>query len=225
MPKNSSPDQFARFTSLLAIGLTTIGLYFTYRNYSWQTQESLEERILVQLGFSQPPVQGESTQGHVEVDVVNIGLHPIYIRYAEIQPPNGCKIMGVETSDSDACGLPIYDRNRLTPNEHLKPLEPGDVTSFITKWDFSKFPLQRETFTTINEEISLGAAISGKISPGTTISGEIGPGKTLVIKESLKDHLWVRVDTTKKSFRQHPILSRVEISGSVPQERRPPAKK
>lgn len=244
MPKNSSPDWFARGTALLAIALTGVGLYFTQRTYSWQArtyQEGLEERILVRLSFSRDI---DSNQGDVDVEVVNIGMHPIFIRYIEMQPPN-CK---------GACGLPIYDHSRLTPNEHIKSLDPGDVESYTTKWDFSKFPLQEWVLESKRPEpVKPDAVLNLKsedvqrfyrLYGDATLNLKIEDverlyrlyslyGKEEADRELLKmakpdmpskEHLWVRVETTKKSFRQRPNLFWVEMYGSVPQERRSPAK-
>jgi hypothetical protein len=188
MPRtNSSPDWFARSIALLAIGLTVIGLYFSYRSFSWQTktyQEGLEERILMRLGFTRDL---KSNEGDTSVEVVNIGMHPMYIRYVEIQVPNGCKIMGVETDPgiaSDECGLSIYDHGYKT-NQPIKPLEPGEAANYRMKWDFSKFPLQ-----------------------------------DWMPDASWREHLWVRVETTKKGFRQHPIFSWYEMMETISQEHR-----
>lgn len=148
---NSSPDWFARGTALFAIVLTGIGLYFTQRTYSWQArtyEESLGERILVRLGFNQAWELErffQGSEGDIGVEVVNIGMHPIYVKYVEIQVPSACKTNGVKTGPDvvpDGCRLPIYDHRRAIPDEHLKPLEPGEATDYTTKWDFSKFPLQ-----------------------------------------------------------------------------------
>src|SRR5712664_1397782 len=65
----SQPDWFARSTALLAIALTVIGLYFTNLTYNWQTKESLEERILVRLGYQR---NVENSDGEIGVEIVNI---------------------------------------------------------------------------------------------------------------------------------------------------------
>ncbi len=223
---NSSPDLFARTTALAALGFTAIsiclsiiGLYLSYRNYTWQSQESLEERILVHLGFERAV---ENNKGDIDVEVVNIGMHPIRIKYVEVQPPNGCKIMGVKTDPGvlpDTCGVPIYDHNRLAPNEHLTPLEPGDMSNYRVKWDFSKFPLQE----TVHSETSLEKLDKLLQEPDL-------PKKDIkdfgVITPDVPDqHLWVRVETTKKSIRQRPILSWAQITGGIPQERSPASSK
>jgi hypothetical protein len=214
MSGNSSPDWFARRTALVALGFTAFGLYLSYRSYTWQSQESLEERILVHLGFERAI---ENNKGEVDIEVVNLGMHPIYIKYVEVQPPNGCKIMGVKTDPEvspDTCGLPIYDHNRLAPNEHLTPLEPGDMSNYAGKWDFSRFPLH----DTVHSETALEKMLQEPDLLKKDIK-ELG-----VIRPDAPDqHLWVRVETTKKSFRQRPILSWAQITGDVPQEHRSPA--
>lgn len=94
MTVKSSPDWFARGTALAAILLTAIGLPLTYRNQSLQTkmyQEGLEERILVRVDFE---YTFKINDGVVGVDVVNAGMHPIYVKTVRIEVlPNECGLI------------------------------------------------------------------------------------------------------------------------------------
>lgn len=186
---SKSPDWFARSFALVAIVLTVIGLYFTHRTYKFQTktyQEGLEERILVRLGFQRDV---DTNGGVVGVEIVNIGTRPIYLKFVEVDVPNGCEIMNVKRDRDvlpDACGLTVYDRNPTRPNdEPMKPSEPGEEKDYKTKWDFAKFPIEQ-----------------------------------WVENDSSREHLWVRVQTTKKGFRQHPIFSWAEITQTISQKYR-----
>jgi hypothetical protein len=84
MPQTTSPDWFARSIASLAIVLTIVSLYFTHRTYNWQTKESLDEKILPRAGFKY--AVGKQS-GAVSVDVVNIGMHPIYLESVQLEVP------------------------------------------------------------------------------------------------------------------------------------------
>ena len=151
-----SPDWFARSVALVAIVLTVIGLYFTHRTYNFQTktyQEGLEERILVRLGLDRDI---EKSDGYIAVQVVNIGIRPIYIKAVRIDMPNGCDLMHVKRDPdipSDSCGLGVYGSfpNALNP-QPVKPLEPGDETDYSAPWDFSKHPIHDWIMDTVDRE-------------------------------------------------------------------------
>jgi hypothetical protein len=176
-----SPDWFARGVALVAIGLTVIGLYFTHRTYNWQTKESLEERILLRAGFKYTIAKNS---GDVSVDVVNIGMHPIFVEAVQIEVP--CELMTeaprtlgeCQQCKLEACALAVYRRDPTHSNKSMKPLEPGSEASYtMESWDFSKFPLQEWVKT-----------------------------------KNLQDELWVQVDTTKQRLRQHPFSSWYQIN-------------
>ena len=140
---SSKPDWFARSLALLAIALTVISLYFTRLTYEWQTKESLEERILTRLGYQQ---NVEISEGEVAIEIVNIGMRPIYVRYVEIRFPNSCALMNVkrdENTPSDACGVDVYQGDHTNSKESVKALEPGEAKNYTTKWDFAKFPIDQ----------------------------------------------------------------------------------
>jgi hypothetical protein len=184
MPRTTSPDWFARSTALLAIVLSIVGLYFTYRTYKWQTKESFEENILLHPGFK---YLAEKKDGSVSVDVVNIGMHAIYVESVRIEVPctskfsqplsecEGCKL-------EETCAISLYERNPTLPHERMKPmkpLEPGNEETYTTDaWDFAKYPLQEWVKNNTQQ---------------------------------LQDELWVDVNTTKKNFRQHPFSSWFQI--------------
>jgi len=133
---SSSPDKFARTLGVIAIGLTIISLYFTNRTYSWQKtvyEESLDEKILVRFGF-----KNVDNKGDIGLEVVNIGMHPIYIKSVEIQIPNGCEVVGVHHAFGDECWITIYDHK----NESLKPLEPGDAANYTKNWNYANSSIQ-----------------------------------------------------------------------------------
>ncbi|SRR6266404_7032685 len=146
MPETkSSPDWFARVTALIAIFLTSISLCLAYYNYSWQTKtykEGLEERILVRLGFSQTVKDTESfslsAKGDVGVEVVNIGMHPIYLKQVEIEVPDR-RIFSFYERDPIKS---FYKRDPIKSSVPAKSLEPGEATNYTLEWDFSTYPLQ-----------------------------------------------------------------------------------
>src|SRR6516165_94016 len=73
----------------------------------WQTKESLEEKILVRAGFVYTI---EKRSGQVKVDVVNIGMHPIYVESVSVEVP--CELRKEERSSTpEDCQyylVPIY---------------------------------------------------------------------------------------------------------------------
>jgi hypothetical protein len=145
-----SHDWFARSTALLAIILTIVSLYFTHRTYTWQTkayQESLEERILLRAGFKYIV---EKHGGSVSVDVVNIGLIPIYVESVQIEvpcdptdfPPPKLPV-GCDECFKQICSLMLYRRDPIHSNKPMKPVEPGnEMTYTMASWDFAKYPIQ-----------------------------------------------------------------------------------
>jgi hypothetical protein len=90
MSKNP-PDWWARGGALAGIGLSIIGLVLTYRSYHWQQQvyqESLEERVLVRtmawitlkMDKDYEGVVPTEPEGTLGVEVVNIGMRPLYLK-------------------------------------------------------------------------------------------------------------------------------------------------
>jgi hypothetical protein len=180
MPHTTSPDWFARSIALFAIVLTIVSLYFTHRTYKWQTKESLEEKILLRAGFKYAV---EKHSGAVSVDVVNIGMHPIYLESIELEVP--CELMteapqtlgGCDQCKLEGCAVALFSRDPTHSNEPMKALEPWNEATFTKEsWDFAKYPLQEWVKT-----------------------------------KKFEDELWVDVGTTKKRFRQHPFSSWYQI--------------
>jgi hypothetical protein len=169
-----SPDWFARSVALLAVILTVISLYFTHRTYNWQTKESLEEKLLLRAGFKYLVAK---KNGSVTVDVVNIGMHSIYVEAVELEIPcdlmtDAPKTLGeCKQCKLESCAVPLYRRDPTHSNKPMKPLEPGNEAAFtMDSWDFAKYPIQ-----------------------------------DWVKNANLQDELWIGVDTTKRRFRQHPF--------------------
>ena len=86
MSPNSSPDWFARSIAVLAIFGTVISLYFAYRNYQWQTRESLQENIFLRAGFRYS-LDKNNHRGQLKIDLTNLGLHPIFVESVRIEVP------------------------------------------------------------------------------------------------------------------------------------------
>jgi hypothetical protein len=180
MSRTTSPDWFARTIASLAIVLTIVSLYFTHRTYNWQTKESFEENILLRAGFK---YLVEKKNGDVSVNVVNIGMHPIYVESVQIEVP--CTSMkvpqtlgGCQECKLESCAIPLYSRDPTHSNKHMEPLESGNEETYtIESWDFVKYPLHE-----------------------------------WVKNNKLQDELWVDVDTTKKRFRQHPFSAWYQIT-------------
>jgi hypothetical protein len=145
LKKDSSPDWFARGAAALGIALSIVGLGLTYYNYRWQKeiyQENIAERILVRLGASRTFNDVESSsldpKGEVGVEVVNIGLRPLYIKRAYMQ-------IGNEIFD-------FYEHNPAKKNEPLKLLAPSEAANYRLSWDFLEHPLQEWPESNSKEE-------------------------------------------------------------------------
>jgi len=131
--KDSSPDWFARSVAALGIILSIVGLGLTYHNYRWQReiyQENLAERILIRLGASRTMNYKSfsfNPKGEVGVEVVNIGLRPLYIKRVDMRTGNRI--------------FTFYQHDPLKTNEPTKLLAPSDATNYSLSWNFSEHPL------------------------------------------------------------------------------------
>jgi hypothetical protein len=88
----------------------------------------------------------EKRSGQVKVDVVNIGMHPIYVESVSVEVP--CELRKEERSSTpEDCQyylVPIYKREPSKSNEPIKPLDAGGEASYAERsWDFSQYPLQK----------------------------------------------------------------------------------
>jgi hypothetical protein len=136
-----SHDWFARSIALVAISLTLVSLYFTHRTYTWQTKESLEEKLLLRSGFKYTV---KKKSGNVSVDVVNIGMHPIYIESVQIEVPCDADegVLCVPCGYERVCSLMVYRRDPTLPNQTMKPVDSSSEATYTMEWDFAKYPLQ-----------------------------------------------------------------------------------
>ena len=129
MSKNP-PDWWARIGALAGIVLSVIGLVLTYRSNRWQEQvyqKSLEERILVRsmawltVNLDRDDAKTEP-QGTLGVEVVNIGLRPLYLK--SVSAHIGSSV------------LTFYERDLLEPSPTLVKLEPGEPANYTATWNF-----------------------------------------------------------------------------------------
>jgi hypothetical protein len=131
--KDPSPDWFARGTAALGIALSIVGLGLTYYNYRWQTaiyQENIAERILVRLSASRTVNDVESfsldPKGEVGLEIVNIGLRPLYIKRVHMQ---------IESRI-----FTFYEHDPAKTNEPMKLLGPSEAANYRMSWDFLEHP-------------------------------------------------------------------------------------
>jgi hypothetical protein len=68
----------------------------------------------VRFGFKQVGKTG----GNVGVDVVNIGMHPIYVESVQLEVPNDCELMHApltlgtcQECKLESCWIPVFDRD------------------------------------------------------------------------------------------------------------------
>lgn len=117
MSKNP-PDWFARTVASIGVLLSLSGLGLSYYNYRWQTttyREGQEERILVRLGEWRD--MDAPANGKFVIEVVNIGLHPIYLKSIW---------GGIERRSLTA----FYEPDVLSTKPSRK-LEPGESTNYF----------------------------------------------------------------------------------------------
>jgi len=212
---NSSPDWVARIPAWLGLGLTAFALYYTHLTYRAQN----EERILVRLAFIQALVveskeSNERSRGEVKVEVVNIGMHPIYIK-------------DVNVCSKGTCAIPLADDaifawtfERMTHED--KQLGPSEAAYYTLNWNLlppSKVDdFLRRRASVIGKDEDIGEFLwhlgswdkTLKFSLSTDESGEIILYDVYSGSERSQDY-WVRVETTKKIFLQHPISTSTEI--------------
>lgn len=123
MSKNP-PDWWARTFGLLGI----VGLALSYSNYRWQQQvyaKSQEERVFVQLSAAYKlgsGVQTNPTQAQLTVEVVNLGMQPMYLK----------SITG-EVADHRAS---FHEHDPLNAKEPMRRLEPGEAADYVTDWQW-----------------------------------------------------------------------------------------
>lgn len=142
--KPSSPDLFARGLAVAGLLLSVIGLVLTYYNYRWQKtvyQENIEERILTRLSSKRTisfTTEHFDPKGEMVVEVVNIGLRPIYLKSVEMRI--------ADPSSHGEFVFAFYGHkspvrpNESKPNESIK-LEPSQSRSFRMSWDFKEHPI------------------------------------------------------------------------------------
>lgn len=131
---SSAHDRFARWLAgigtLVSVSVGVVGLLLTVH---WHRQE-IEDKILVRVGaFQKSYYPPNSTmpkfrpKGKLDVEVVNIGMRPIYIQDVEIR-------MG----DTDFVFYQ-YGPAATIPSDAMKPpLAPGQPTEYEIDWDFSE---------------------------------------------------------------------------------------
>ena len=132
MSKNP-PDLWARLIGGLGILIGLGGLVVSFYNSRWQKEvyeKSLEERIFVQLSaeYYVSSLLSEETklspQGELAVEVVNLGMQPIYLKSITAQ-------VGEHRAS-------FYSHDPLTPNEPMRRLEPGEAASYKIEWRFGE---------------------------------------------------------------------------------------
>ena len=138
--KHSSPDWIARLGALVAVVGTVVGIVLSilslrlgYSNSHWQKEiqeETTAERILVHLdatrfanGLSSAAM---TPNGEVGMEVVNIGLRPLFIKRAEM------RIRGRTLTFYEHDLVPIL------PSEPMKSLGPSETIRYRLGWDFEK---------------------------------------------------------------------------------------
>src|SRR5689334_7866590 len=110
-----------------------VGLGLTYHNYRWQREiyrENLAERILIRLdtsGTMNYKSISFNPKGEVGVEVVNIGLRPVYIKRVDMR--TGKQI------------FTFYQHDSLKTNESTKLLAPSEATNYSLSWNFPEHPL------------------------------------------------------------------------------------
>jgi len=140
MNKNP-PDWLARGGAIAGIVLSIVGLVLAYRSYRWQErvyQESLEERILVRtmawltikldrLDRNDKNVAPTEPQGTLGVEVVNIGMRPLYLKSVSAQIGNSL--------------VTFYERDPLKLSPTLVKLEPGEPANYTATLNFEEHHL------------------------------------------------------------------------------------
>lgn len=116
--------------------LGVLGFFLALCSLGWQIytyRESHEERILARLYASRAVINktgGWDPKGEVAVEVVNIGLGPLYLKRVVIQ------------SENDERSFVFYNADETKGNESPKLLQPRESAKFSQEWDFSEHPLR-----------------------------------------------------------------------------------
>ena len=131
MSKNL-PDWWVRISGTLGIFIALGGLALSYFVYGWQRQiyaESREERVFVQLNAeytflgSDIPGKTKPSQAQLTVEVVNLGMQPMYLKSVTGQ------VAGHQVF--------FYDHDLLDVKEPMRRLEPGEAADYTTDWESS----------------------------------------------------------------------------------------
>ncbi len=153
--KDSSPDWFARSVAALGIILSIVGLGLTYHNYRWQReiyQENLAERILIRLGASRTMNYKSfsfNPKGEVGVEVVNIGLRPLYIKRVDMRTGN--RIFTFYQHDplkTNVSEHPLIDWRESDPKEDIEVEVETTTKTFsfphqTMNWVYMSMPIPR----------------------------------------------------------------------------------
>lgn len=128
--------------------LSTVGIVLSILNYllaKRNQKENTAERILVHLDAVRTIINPTDTEplsldpeGEVGMEVVNVGLRPLFIKRAEMRIGNEVFVFIFYGHD------PIVSSYRPgRANEPLKVLEPSEAIRYKLSWDFSKHPLAK----------------------------------------------------------------------------------
>jgi hypothetical protein len=133
MSKNP-PDWWARGGALAGIVLSVVGLVMMHFSNRWQKQvyqESLEERILIHTmawrSFRDWRDTKQNPEGTLGVEVVNIGMRPLYLKSVTAKIGNS--------------RLTFYEHDPLKSNSALVKLEPGEPANYTATLNFDKHHL------------------------------------------------------------------------------------
>lgn len=201
--KHSSPGWFARYAPIGVSILSLVLAYLSYHSQKETQEESTAERILVHLDAARFANELSATavtpKGEVGMEVVNIGLRPLFIKRAEM------RIRGDILTFYDHDPIPPIDVAKT--NEPMKSLGPSEAIRYKLGWDFEK-----------REEVNVL-----KIEDG---SYNVLPIEERVVyldggmrNLQMKD-VEVQVQTTKKTFvLQHQIVN-VSLLAKVHEDRK-----
>lgn len=107
--------------------LSTVGIIVSILGLRWQRkihQENTAERILVHLDAVMTETSYPAP-GEVRMEVVNIGLRPLFIKRADMR-----------MRGHPGHTFTFYEHDPAKINEPMKSLEPSEAITYSLSWDF-----------------------------------------------------------------------------------------